>query len=296
MRLRATRLFAFGNTMSGDKARVLYHASNSYTYELDVVSNWYLNVDRTTPATSLPTAIDTCHLLEAGYYPDETNPAGTLFGSLTCAKLYIYGTAAFEDTPGIAIYTPEIYIIETGDATYIQGWSFPITTIIDFAANYSIADISAPLATMTIGGSYSNVNGTFDECILDGEYSYFSGFANFVNLNGQFAYAYAEVSGNAYLWGNYSYFNGICHDSLYANGDYTFVVAPGIVAMNIYLNGYSSLMDYDSICYGNVYMSGESSYLQSTAYIAGDVYYNPLYVADPTGSAVIDGTVYPFIP
>ena len=294
MRLRATRLFAVGNAMSGNRPRVLYHGHA--VYELDVVSNWYTDYNRTVLATSLPTAIDTCHLSDLGYYPDETNVLGELTGSLTCAKLYLYSNTVFQDVPGISIFTPEVIIVQTVSLNYVEGYSFPITTIVYSDAESAVVNMNAPSAIATFDGTYTNIQSTFNVCDLNGDFSSFGGLVNNLIINGENCYSTALVGTHLELNGDYSGFDGSCTGSAIANGNYTGFGGSSVVSQNIYLNGDESFMDFNSICFGNVYMSGPDSYLQSTAYITGDVYYNPMVVTDPTGTAIIDGTVYNYIP
>jgi hypothetical protein len=271
--------------------RYLYHREVSY--ELDELSDWFMDPEFTIPASSLPTAIDICYLNYFGY------PYGTLIGNLTCLGLATYGEVYFSEDPAeCTIDTPEVnvYIELYGTSAVIAGGSFPNTTYLTCEVDNATIAITAPNADIVTTGTGTMCYTICSTCQFDGEASSFGGEAAYIYAQGPDCEIGGLVSTAIYLNGSGCYTVGQNSGVTYASGASS-GTGYGSSAASVRLEGATSLMDASSFCSGDVYMTGSGSFLTSGAIITGDVYYDPLLVADPTISgATIGGNVYNYIP
>lgn len=271
--------------------RTLYHREVSY--DLEELSDWFMDQEFTIPATSLPTSIDLCYLNAFGY------PYGTLVGGLTCLILGVYGGTSFSiDPEECTIYTPEVYVYAElyGTVAVVTGGTFPVTTYVSCAVDYATVSITAPNAGVFLGGSGATCYTICYVCQMDGSGSTFLGTADFVYANGIDCAVGGETALDVALNGSGCYTTTGQSGTTLATGSNT-RTGYGSTSGQISLSGDYSYMEYGSACSGDVVMLGTGSYLSSGSIVSGDVYYDPLVAINPTGSgAEIAGNIYNYIP
>ena len=276
---------------SGPVQRTMYHREVSY--DLQELSDWFMDQEFTIPATSLPTAEDICNLNPFGY------PYGTLIGGLTCFSLAVYGETYFSmDPEECTIYTPELYMYAElyGTVAVVAGGTFPVTTYVSCAVDNATVSITAPNAGVFLGGSGGTCYTICYICQMDGSGSTFLGTADFVYANGIDCAVGGETALDVALNGSGWYTTTGQSGTTLATGSNT-RTGYGSTSGQISLSGDYSYMEYGSTCSGDVVMSGVGSYLSYGSTVGGDVYYDPLVAIDPSGSyASIAGNIYNYLP